>query len=72
MFRKRKGVAQRDVISGHGGGGLMYGLNDFSFQYSGGNTFQYMWWVPSSKKCGLVWANQDEKEISLLVKGMKC
>jgi len=42
------------------------------FQYSGGNTLQYMWWVPSSKKCGLVWANQDEKEISLLVKGMKC
>ena len=30
VFRKRKGVALRDVISGHGGGGLMCGLNDFS------------------------------------------
>lgn len=43
-----------------------------SWSKSGGNMFQYMWWVPSPKKCGLLWANQDEKEISLLVEEVKC
>lgn len=43
-----------------------------SWSKSGGNMFQYMWWVPSPKKRGLLWANQDEKEISLLVEGVTC
>ena len=32
VFQNCVDVALRDVVSGHGGGGLVVGLNDLSFQ----------------------------------------
>ena len=57
MFKNRVDVALRDVVSGHGGDGLMVGLGDLR------GLFQPQWFCDSMIHCSVVLCSQRLSDI---------